>query len=118
MLGLNVVAAETDAEARRLMTSMEQAFLNLRIGRPGRLPPPVDDMAAVYAHAGVDPDSHDYLSRAVVGAPATVRQGLEAFIARHRPDEVIVTSQIWDHAARVRSYELLADVRDGMAKAA
>ena len=118
MLGLNVVAAETDAEARRLMTSMEQAFLNLRIGRPGRLPPPVDDMAAVYAHAGVDPDSHDYLSRAVVGAPATVRQGLEAFIVRHRPDEVIFTSQIWDHAARVRSYELLADVRDGMAKAA
>jgi hypothetical protein len=54
----------------------------------------------------------------VVGAPETVHRGLGAFIARHWPDEVIVTSQVWDHAARVRSYEILADVRDGMAKAA
>lgn len=118
LLGLNVVAAETDAEARRLFTSMEQAFLNLRTGRAGRLPPPVDDMAQVYARAGADPDADGPLSRAVVGSPRTVRRGLEAFIARHRPDEVMVTSQVWDPAARVRSYELLAEVRDELAAAA
>jgi len=109
MLGLNLVAAETDAEARRLFTSIEQAFQNLRSGRPGRLPPPLDQVPAVA------PLQDGPLASAVVGAPQTVRQGLEAFIARHRPDEVIVTSQIWDHAARVRSYEILAEVRDGMA---
>jgi len=109
MLGLNLVAAETDAEARRLFTSLEQAFQNLRSGRPSRLPPPLDQVPAVA------PLRDGPLASAVVGAPQTVRQGLEAFIARHRPDEVIVTSQIWDHAARVRSYEILAEVRDGMA---
>jgi len=109
MLGLNLVAAETDAEARRLFTSIEQAFQNLRSGRPSRLPPPLDQVPAAA------PLQDGPLASAVVGAPQTVRQGLEAFIARHRPDEVIVTSQIWDHAARVRSYEILAEVRDGMA---
>jgi luciferase family oxidoreductase group 1 len=118
MLGLNLVAAETDAEAERLFTSIQQAFLSLRTGRPGRLPPPVDDIAAVYAAAGAGPGLQEVLSRAVVGSPATVQAGLEAFIARHRPDEVIVTSQIFDHAARVRSYEILADIREGRARAA
>jgi luciferase family oxidoreductase group 1 len=112
MLGLNLVASETDAQARRLFTSIEQSFRNLRTGRPGRLPPPVDEV--------LDADfiRHGPLASAVVGGAETVRQGLDAFIARHQPDEVIVTSQIYDHAARVRSYEILADVRDGMARAA
>jgi luciferase family oxidoreductase group 1 len=118
MLGLNLVAAGTDAEARRLFTSIQQAFLALRTGRPGRLPPPVDDIEAVYAAAGAGPTLQGVLAEAVVGSPATVRQGLEAFIARHRPDELIVTSQIHDHASRVRSYEILADVRAEMATAA
>jgi len=112
MLGLNLVAAETDAEAKRLFTSIEQAFANLHSGRPGRLPPPIEPVA------DAEPIRHGPLASAVVGGPETVRQGLEAFIARHRPDEVIVTSQIYDHAARVRSYEILAEVREGMAKAA
>jgi alkanesulfonate monooxygenase SsuD/methylene tetrahydromethanopterin reductase-like flavin-dependent oxidoreductase (luciferase family) len=119
MLGLNLVAAETDAQARRLFTSLEQAFLNLRTGKAGRLPPPVDDMARIYAEAGMAlGGGHGPLSRAVVGAPEAVRQGLEAFISRYQPDEVIVTSQIFDHAARVRSYEILAQVRAEMARAA
>ena len=112
MLGLNLVAAETDAEARRLFTSIEQAFANLHSGRPGRLPPPIEP------DADAEPIRHGPLASAVVGGPETVRQGLEAFIARHRPDEVIVTSQIYEHAKRVRSYEILADIREGMAKAA
>ena len=68
--------------------------------------------------AGVDPAGGGLLAHAVVGGPATVRAGLEAFFARHAPDEVMVTSQIYDHALRVRSYALLADVRDALSKAA
>jgi luciferase family oxidoreductase group 1 len=108
MLGLNVVAAETDAEALRLFTSLQQAFINLRTGRPGPLPPPVDDIEAL-----IDPSAHGLLqqtlSRSVVGSPATVKAGLEAFIARTAADEIMVTAQIFDHAARVRSFEIVAD---------
>jgi luciferase family oxidoreductase group 1 len=114
MLGLNLVAAESDGAAARLFTSVEQAFLNLRTGRAGRLPPPVDDMARIYAAAGVDlglAAGQGPLASAVVGAPETVRRGLEDFIGRHQPDEIIVASQIYDHAARVSSYEILAEVR-------
>ncbi len=119
MAGLNLVAAETEGEAQRLFTSIQQAFLRLRGGRPGRLPPPVDDIEAAFAEWGASPDLlHGALAMAVVGSPATVREGLKRFIDRHRPDEVIVTSQIYDHAARVRSYELLAEVREALAQAA
>ncbi len=118
MLGLNVVAAETDAEAARLFTSLQLGFLNLRTGSPTPLPPPVDDIAARFAAAGMRPDMQGALSTAVVGGPETVRTGLEAFIRTHQPDEVIVTAQIYDHAARVRSFEILAGARDALAEAA
>ena len=108
MLGLNVVAAETEAEARRLFTSLQQAFLNLRTGRPGRLPPPVDDIEARFAAFGLAPDMQGAPSTAVVGDPRQVRAGLEAFIARNQPDEIMITAQIYDHAARVRSFEIAA----------
>ncbi len=107
MLGLNVFAADTDAEARRLFSSLQQAFLNLRSGRPGKLPPPVDDM-----DARLDPRARmmldNSLSCAIVGNPDTVRQGLAAFIARTGADELMITAQIFDHTARRRSFELLA----------
>jgi luciferase family oxidoreductase group 1 len=118
MLGLNVVAAETDAEARRLFTSLQQAFLNLRTGRPGRLPPPVDDIDARFAAAGLTPDMQGALATAVVGDPQTVRHGLDAFVAKYKPDEIMVTAQIFDHAARVRSFEIAAAARDELEKAA
>ena len=118
MLGLNVVAAETDAEARRLFTSLQQAFLNLRTGRPGRLPPPVDDIDARFAAAGLTPDMQGALATAVVGDLQTVRQGLGAFVAKYKPDEIMVTAQIFDHAARVRSFEIAAAARDELQKAA
>ncbi len=109
MPGITVVAAPTDGEARYLFTSLQQAFVNLRSGRPGRLPPPVEGYAerlepaasAMLAHA---------LSCSVVGSPDTVRHGLKAFVERTQADELIVTAQIHDHGARVRSYEILADV--------
>ncbi len=117
MLGLNVFAAETDAQARRLFSSLQQAFINLRTGRPGKLPAPVDEFEVL-----LDPRARmmlDHsLSCAIVGGPQTVRQGLEAFIARTGADELMVTAQIFDHKARRRSFEILAEVQAGMQVAA
>jgi luciferase family oxidoreductase group 1 len=105
MAGFNVIAAETDEEARFLQTSLEQAVVRLRTGRPGKLPPPARDLRW-------DPLERQlidsFFTCAAVGSPATVRQGLEAFVARTRVDEVIVAGQVFDHDARVRSFELLA----------
>ncbi|MFD9901349.1 LLM class flavin-dependent oxidoreductase [Mesorhizobium sp. UC22_110] len=117
MLGINVIAAPTDAEARLLFTSLQQAFVNLRSGRPGRLPPPVENF-----DRDLDPVARTMLNQAlscaVVGSPETVKQGVEAFIARTGADELMVTAQVFDHAARVRSFEMLADIHRGMSKAA
>ncbi len=117
MAGLNVIAADADAEARRLFTSAQQAFINLRSGRPGKLPPPVDDIEPLL-EGPARLMLQQVLSAAVVGSPATVRQGLSDFVARTGVDEIIVTAQIYDHAARLRSYEILAHVREEMASAA
>jgi luciferase family oxidoreductase group 1 len=113
MLGVNVIAAETDDEARRLATSLLQAFVLLRRGRPGPLLPPVDGFESQLSpqeRATLD----DALSCSFVGSPATVRRGLEGFIGRTRADEVMITSPIYDHAARLRSYEITSSVRDRM----
>ena len=109
MLALNVVAADTDAEARRLFTSQQLGFINLRRGRPGLVQPPVADINAVSTpeeRIGVD----RALACAVVGEPATVARGIAAFVERHRPDELMLTANVFDHAARLRSFELAADV--------
>ena len=109
MPGISVFAAETDAEARRLFTSQQQSVINLRSGRPGPLPPPMDDIATILDSRGrAILDS--VLACAIVGSPETVRHGLNAFIARHRPDELIVTAQIFDHAARLRSFDILSQI--------
>ena len=106
MLGFNVFAADTDEEARLLFTSLQQAFVNLRGGRPGRLPPPVEGFEERLGPAERMMISQA-LSSAAVGSKETVRRAIDAFIARTGADELIVTSQIFDHAARLRSYELL-----------
>jgi luciferase family oxidoreductase group 1 len=117
MAGLNVVATPTDEEARYLFTSSQQSFVNLRSGRPGKLPPPVDDIEP-FLQGPLKAMLSQVLSAAIVGSPATVRDGLTAFVGRTDVDEVIVTTQVYEHAARVRSYELLAGVRDELADAA
>ncbi|MFN4090795.1 MAG: LLM class flavin-dependent oxidoreductase [Alphaproteobacteria bacterium] len=114
MAGMPVYAAETEAAARRLFTSMQQQFLNLRRGRPGKLPPPVDSMDGLwepYERAMVA----QALACAVVGDPDQVRRGLADFVERTGADEIMATGQIYDHAARVRSFEILADARDRLA---
>jgi luciferase family oxidoreductase group 1 len=117
MLGLNVFAAPSDAEARLLFTSLQQAFVNLRTGRPGRLPPPVEGYEQT-----LEPMAKTMLGQAlscaVVGSPETVRQGIDAFARRTGADELMVTAQIFDHAARVRSFEILADVHKSLSQAA
>lgn len=113
MLGLNVVAAENDAEAARLFTSLQQRFLSLRRGEPGgALPPPIEDMDERWSPFEREL-VEEALSCSVVGSPATVREGIDRFIARTAPDELMLTAQIFDHAARLRSFEIAAEaVRD------
>ncbi|MFZ2236629.1 MAG: LLM class flavin-dependent oxidoreductase [Dokdonella sp.] len=108
MLAINVVAADTDVEAARLFTTQQQAFVNLRRGRPGLVPPPLDsaeafnDYADANERAGVDAA----LECAAVGSVATVRNKMQAFAERHRSDELMLTTNVFDHAARVRSFAL------------
>jgi luciferase family oxidoreductase group 1 len=105
MLGFNVFAADTDAEAAVLATSMQQAFVNLRTGRPSRLQPPLPGYLETLpgpARAMLD----EVLSCSAIGSEATVRRGLQDFIARTQADELMITSQIFDHSARLHSYDL------------
>jgi luciferase family oxidoreductase group 1 len=105
MLGFNVFAADTDDEAHFLASSMQQAFINLRSGHPTKLPPPIkgywENLAA--------PERallQQILSCSAIGSRETVAQGIKDFIARTDADELMITSQIFDHAARIRSYEI------------
>jgi luciferase family oxidoreductase group 1 len=109
MLGVNIVAAETDAEAKFLFSSLQQSFLNIRSGRPGRLPPPIADFDQRIDRYGAAMLA-DALSCAVVGGPDTVRQGMDDFVTRTGADELMVTANIFDHAKRKRSFEIVAEV--------
>jgi luciferase family oxidoreductase group 1 len=106
MLGVNVFAADEEEEARTLFTSLQQAFINLRLGRPGRLPPPQKGYAD---RLGPLERSilEQTLSTAIVGDGEAVHRGLDAFAERTGADELMVTSQIHDHRARLRSFEIL-----------
>ena len=107
MLGFNVFAADTDEEAQVLATSSQQAFVNLRSGRPAKLPPPrpgYREQAGPAERALLD----SVLACSTIGAPATVRQGLQDFIERTGADELMIACQMFDHAARRRSYEIAA----------
>jgi luciferase family oxidoreductase group 1 len=111
MLGFNVIAADSDEEARYLSSSRQQAFLSLRRGRPTRLPPPKAEVAMSHQEEAM---VREALSCSAVGSPATVQRELAAFIARTRPDELIIASQIYDHEAHLRSLEITAAARDAL----
>lgn len=111
MLGFNVFAADTDAEAELLATSMQQAFVNLRSGRPAQLPPPVADYWNKIGGAE-RALLNQVLSCSAIGAEDKVLAEIEAFIAKTEPDELMITSQIFEHAARLRSYEITAKIQE------
>jgi alkanesulfonate monooxygenase SsuD/methylene tetrahydromethanopterin reductase-like flavin-dependent oxidoreductase (luciferase family) len=111
MLGFNVIAADSDEEGQYLSTSRQQAFLNLRRGRPTRLPPPSDKVEMSRQEEAMLAQA---LACSAVGSPETVRRELAAFIETTQPDELIIASQIFDHAAQLRSYEIAAEVREAL----
>jgi luciferase family oxidoreductase group 1 len=108
MIGAGVFAAETDADARRLFSSAQLQFLNLIRGRPGKLPPPVDsidDHCTPAERAAVDQRTRC----SAVGSPETVRRRFQELLEHTHADEIIATAQIFDHAARLRSFEIAAE---------
>ena len=107
--GVNVFAADTDAEARRLFTSAQQQFTNLLRGTRGRLRPPIDDIET-YWTPGEKQQASAMLSCSFAGSSATVRRELQQFLQKTGVDEIIVASAIYDHRARLHSYELLAEL--------
>ena len=109
MVAANVIVADTDAEARRLFTSTQQGFTNLFRGTRSQFRPPIDDIESYWTPAE-KPQVTRMLACSFVGAPETVRAGLDAFIAKTAADEVMVAAGIYDHGARLRSYELLAEI--------
>jgi luciferase family oxidoreductase group 1 len=111
MAGVNVIAAGTDAEARYLFTSAQQAFTNLIRERRGRLQAPISDIDAYWTpHEKAEVSR--MLTYAFVGGPELVKEGLNRFIALTQVDEVMVASAIFDHTARLRSYEILSEVHN------
>jgi alkanesulfonate monooxygenase SsuD/methylene tetrahydromethanopterin reductase-like flavin-dependent oxidoreductase (luciferase family) len=105
ILALNVVASDSLEESKRLFTSQQQSFVRLRRGQPGLIPPPVDDIEDFW-----EPHEKFGVERAlactVLGNREQVGQGMADFVERHRPDELLLTANVFDHAARLRSFEL------------
>jgi luciferase family oxidoreductase group 1 len=115
MIGVNVVAADSDEEARHLFTSAQQMFVNIRRGQPGPLPPPRADFEAElspHERAGME----ETLSVSIVGGPKTVERELTRLVERTGAEELMVTTPVFDHAARLRSFELLMTARESLAR--
>ncbi|UFS63934.1 LLM class flavin-dependent oxidoreductase [Paracoccus denitrificans] len=112
MLAVNVIAAETDAEAQRLRSSQQISFARLRLGMPGLLPPPVDDVLDAIP-VRILPTVNAALAISAVGSPQTVAAELDRLIARHQPDELILVGNIYDQVARHRSFAIAAEILRG-----
>jgi len=112
LVAANIIAADTDAEARRLFTSLQQSFVKLRRGTPGKLASPLEgDIGSWAAPVELAGLNHS-LVYSFVGAPETVSRGVRSFLDMTKADELIVSGHIFDHAARLHSYELAARIRD------
>jgi len=109
MVGVNIVAAETGAEARRLATTQQMAFANIFRGARGLSQPPIDDIESYWSPAE-KAQAMRMLARSIIGSPGTVRAGMESLLAETRADELIVVSDVYEHAARLRSFEIIASV--------
>lgn len=113
MVAANIIAADTDAQARHLFTSLQQSFVKLRRGTPGKLAPPIDDINAWAAPVELAGLNHS-LVYSFVGGPETVSRGVGSFLEMTKADELIVSGHIFDHTARLHSYELAARIRDSL----
>ena len=111
MAAINVFAADTDEEGRRLSTSMQQSFARMQRGRPGLLPPPVDDIEAVLS-PGELMGAQSRLLYSAVGGPETVLDQIRSFIEMTKVDELMITGMMHDNQARIRSLEIVAEVRE------
>ncbi|TXL66855.1 LLM class flavin-dependent oxidoreductase [Cerasibacillus terrae] len=113
MLGVNVVVSDTDEKAKYLATSLQQQFLSLRRGTPGKLQAPVEDMEEIWTlseKAAIEKTLQS--GTTIVGSKETVKRGLEDFIKKTNADELIIHSQIYEHKERLRSYEIIAEMMD------
>jgi luciferase family oxidoreductase group 1 len=110
VVAINAVVADTDAEAQHLATSLYASFLNVIRGTSNLLQPPVDDLDSLW-DGSEKYAVHQMLRYSYIGSPATVKEGLESLLKTTRADELMVSSHIYDHAARLRSYELLAELK-------
>ncbi|CCB67225.1 MULTISPECIES: LLM class flavin-dependent oxidoreductase [unclassified Hyphomicrobium] len=115
MVGVNVIAAETDREAKRLATTQQMSFANLARGARQLSQPPIDDIET-YWSPGEKAQATAMLARSVVGSPETVRAGLKALIDETAADELMIVSDIYDHALRLRSFEIIADTQNADAR--
>lgn len=107
MVGVNIIAADSDAEARRLATTQQMSFTNLIRGARSLSQPPIDDIESYWSPLE-KVQVGQMLARSIVGSPATVRAGIDALVAETGADELIIVSDVYDHAARLRSFELIA----------
>ena len=106
--GINVIAADTDAEAQRLATTTQMSFTDLVSGRRGLSKPPIDDIET-YWSGPAKAQAEQMLSRSIYGSVETVRRGMQAFVEETGVDEVMIVSDVYDHQARRRSIELIAE---------
>nr|WP_188454775.1 LLM class flavin-dependent oxidoreductase [Virgibacillus oceani]GGG71823.1 hypothetical protein GCM10011398_15170 [Virgibacillus oceani] len=113
MLGVNIIAADTDEEARYIATSQQQQFLSIRRGQPTKLQPPIERIDDVWSEMEKAAVEQSLNSRStIVGGPETVKRGLEQFLEETQADEFIINSQIYNHNDRLRSYEIVAELMD------
>lgn len=109
MVGVNIIAAETDAEARHLATSQQMSFVDMFRGKRGLTKPPIDDIENYWSPME-KAQAMSMLARSIIGSPETVRRGMEALIEETAADELIIVSDVYDHSKRLRSLEIIADV--------
>ncbi len=107
MVGVNIIAADTDAEARRLATTQQRSFADLVTGKRGLSKPPIDDIDAYWSGAQKE-QAQRMLARSIVGSPETVRAGIRDLVAETGADELMIVSDVYEHAARLRSLDIIA----------
>jgi luciferase family oxidoreductase group 1 len=116
MVGVNIIAAETDREARRLATTQQMSFTNIFRGARGLSQPPIDDIETYWSPVEKI-QAMQMLARSIIGSPETVRAGIDALVAETRADELMIVSDVYEHAARLRSFELIAASHSAATKA-